>query len=414
MGVRTIPYVRPKGRRFRVADLTNLGYAAYGALGGFAAGKSAKRPRNESQQSSQTAWGSQDTNAGPKRSTRLKKRSGGSKTGTRKAKYMKDAGNNADYSKLTASYGRGIGYAKKQLKIVNSNTEKTVYLWRNLNQVWGNAGKMRLESHQPGAAGTPLLCPCHVFDITCVSNATGTTPSAGIVGHTLGFTSDVANTALATWTPLNNQTGLQQWSVQTAPNGNSDRMEGGQSYLDWLNVKLLFYAATTIPNKITIELVQFTRDAFVPNPDDVTATSVEHTAFWQAMIHRQIWNPIFPVSGTYRKYVKVLKSITVEMDPKETDEMSSTRYKEVNLFCKLNRRLNYRWKDTAIPLVGPTTIDTPVNFTNQNRVHPRGRIFLMIRSTSPMQMPLGSSTQTNTVSYDIAMTKKHLNLAPNV
>lgn len=413
MPVRRIPYVRPKTRRFRVADLTNLGYAAYGAAGGFAAGKSAKRARNESQRSSQTTWGSQDTNAGPQRSTRLKKPAGGTKTGTRKAKYMKDAGNSADYSKVSASYGRGIGYAKKQLKIVNSNTEKTVYLWRNLNQVWGSAGKMRLESHQPGAAGTPLLCPCHVFDITSVSNATGTSPSAAIVGHTLGFTTDQP-TAAATWTPLTNQSNLQQWSVMTAPNGNSDRMEGGASYLDWLSVKLLFYCATTIPNKITIELVQFTRDAFVPNPDDVTTTSLEHTAFWQAMIHRQIWNPIFPVAGNYKKYVKILKSITVECDPKETDEMSNTRYKEVNLFCKLNRRLNYRWKDTAIPLVGPTTIDTPINLTNQNRVHPRARIFLMIRSTSPMQMPLGASTQANTVSYDIAMTKKHLNLAPNV
>lgn len=412
MPARKIPYVRPKGRRFRVADLTNLGYAAYGAAGGF--GASRKRARvSDSQRSSQTAWGSQDTNAGPQRSTRLKKRSGGTKTGTRKAKYMKDAGNNADYSKVTASYGRGMGYAKKQLKIVTSNTEKTIYYWRNFMKVWGNAGVMRLESNQPGAAGTLLNCPCHVYDITCVSNATGTTSSAATVGYKLGFSADTA-AALATWTPLTSMVPLQQWSIMSAPNANPDRMEGGQSFLDWVSIKLLLYAATTIPNKVTVDLVQFTRDAFVPAPDDFTTMPVEHTAFWQAMIHRHIWNPIHPVNGTHRKYIKVLKSITIEMDPKETDEMSGTRYKEVNLFCKLNRRLNYRWKEDNIPVVGPSTVGVSSNTVNQNRVHPRARIFLLIRSHSPMQMPLGISDQTNSVSYDISLTKKHLNLAPNM
>lgn len=412
MPARKIPYVRPKGRRFRVADLTNLGYAAYGAVGGF--GASRKRARaSESQQSTQSAYGSQDTNAGPQRSTRLKKRGGGTKTGTGKAKYIKDAGNNADYSKVSASYGKAMGFNKKQLKIVNSNTEKTTYVWRNFNKVWGNAGVMRLESNQPGAAGTLMNCPCHVYDITCVSNASGTTTSAATVAYKLGFTSDTASSA-ATWTPMTSSVPLQQWSVMTAPNNNPERMEGGQSFLDWVSIKLLFYAATTIPNKITIDLVKFTRDAFVPSPDDFTTTSPEHTAFWQAMIHRQIWNPIHPVNQNHKKYFKVLKSITIEMDPKETDEMSSTRYKEVTLFCKLNKRLNYRWKEDAIPLVGPSTVGVATNVTNQNRVHPRARIFLMIRSYSPMQMPLGVSDQTNSVSYDIALTKKHLNLAPNV
>lgn len=349
------------------------------------------------------------------RSTRLQRRSAGSRTGTRRSKYLKDAGNTADYSKVSASYGRGQPYVRKQLALVNSNTERTVWVYRNINKAWGQAGANVLASVQTGALGTAVAAPVHIFDLTCVPNANGTTAVGQTTGHALGFTNETASSS-ATWTSLStNVVGSTQWQAMTAPNANPERMEGGMSYLDWVNCKLLFYAMSQFPTKLQIDVVQFRRDNFVPSPDSGTSTT-EADSFWQSLSHSYMWNPIHPVNGNYRKYLKVLKSITVEMDAKETDENTPARYKEVNLFLKLGRKLNYRWLEQDLAgfnATGPAA-EIQINTTaNQPRVHPRARIFLMIRSVTPLQFPLGTSTSANTVTYDISLTKKHLNLAPN-
>lgn len=321
----------------------------------------------------------------------------------------------SDYSKVSASYGKRQGYLERQLRIVNSNTEKTTWMWRAMNKVWGSSGYRFLKSVQEGAAGSAVETPCHVWDLTSVNNANGTTAVPASPGQRLQLGSEVDSAAVS-WVPLVNQNNLQQWTLQTAPNNNAERMEGGQSYLDWVSVKMLLYAQTTQPTKVQVEICQFTRDELVPAPEAVTQ---EHSAFWQSMVHRQMWNPILPVNGNYRKYIRVLKSVTVEMDPKETDETSSGRFKEVNMYLKLGRELDYRWKEDDLAGMGAGGIEVQTNVAqNQWRVHPRKRIFLVVRSVSPVALATGSvggvANQTNAVSYDISITKRHLNLAPNL
>jgi len=365
--------------------------------------------------------GGSQTTTGTSRSTAraARGRRGGSGTITRRRKYTKDAGNTADYSKVTSNYGKAQPYVKKQLSIVNSNTEKTVWVFRAINKAWGQLGFHSLNCNQPGGVLTSLFAPLHIYDLTCVPNANGTTATAQTVGYHLGFTNETT-TASALWTPLtNNVTGSTQWIAMTSPNPNPERMEGGQSYLDWVNVKLLLYAQTQFPTKVKIDLVQFTRDTLVPSPDAGTST-VEADAFWQSLTHPYMWNPIHPVNGNYKKYLKVLKTVVVEMDARESDENAPTRYKEVNMFLKLGRKLNYRWLEndlasfTGVNSNPAGTIEAQINTAaNQSRVHPRRRLFLMIRSVSPLLFPNGVASAANTVTYDISMTKKHLNLAPN-
>jgi len=365
--------------------------------------------------------GGSQTGPGTSRSTAraARGRRGGAGTITRRRKYTKDAGNTADYSKVTSNYGKAQPYVKKQLSIVNSNTEKTVWVFRAINKAWGQTGFHSLNCNQPGGVLTSLFAPLHIYDLTCVPNANGTTATAQTVGYHLGFTNETT-TASTIWTPLtNNVTGSTQWIAMTSPHGNPERMEGGQSYLEWANVKLLLYAQTQFPTKVKIDLVQFTRDTLVPSPDGGTSTP-EADAFWQSLTHSYMWNPIHPVNGNYKKYLKVLKTVVVEMDAKETDENTPARYKEVNMFLKLGRKLNYRWLENDLAsFTGANsnpvnTIEAQTNTAaNQSRVHPRRRLFLMIRSVSPLLFPNGVASAANTVTYDISMTKKHLNLAPN-
>lgn len=83
-----------------------------------------------------------------------------------------------------------------------------------------------------------------------------------------------------------------------------------------------------------------------------------------------MYNPILPVNANYKKYIKVLKTVQVEMDPKETTEASGARYKEVNMFLRMNRELDYRWKESNLGAIGVAGITTQLNTEPSTRVHP--------------------------------------------
>lgn len=359
--------------------------------------------------------GGSQTATGTSRSTAkaTSRRRGGSGTVTRRRRYSKVAGNMSDYSKFSTNYGRKPGFVKKQLRMVKSNTEDTTYVFRNLNQVWGPVGKTNLTSFQAGALGTLIEAPLHIYDLTAINQVSGLAQAdvQQAVGHRLTYTNETTSSS-AGWTALQDNNNQTFWKVLTSPNQAPQRAEGGSSYLDWVSVKLLLYAATAQPTKVDIMICQFRRDTLCPSPDD--GVTQEHTAFWQSMTHRAMYNPILPVNANYKKYFKVLKTVQVEMDPKETTEASGARYKEVNMFLRMNRELDYRWKESALGAILTTGVTTQLNTENMTRVHPRKRVFLMIRSYSPVGLNLATSTAANTVSYDIALTKKHSNMAANM
>lgn len=405
------------------------GAAAAGAAAG-SAYRAVKRRLspgiNDSQRSTQTT----DSPRATQRAARSQRRGAGSRTGTRRSKYTKDSGNGADYSKMTATYGRRKKAVPRLLSLVKSNQERTIYAYRALNKVWGQAGYRYLKAVQTGFTGgnNPIELPCHVWDLTAVTNANGTTEVAPAVCHSLAFTNETATTGVQ-WNPLagimqNGSTSLLQYTVLNASNTTPARMEGGSAYLDWVNIKFLLYACKAAPTKVRIDVCQFTRDNLVPCPDDqrpltestpTTVSTTDHVSFWQQMMHKYVWNPILPANGRTTKAFKVLKSVTWECDPLETSETSNARTKEVNLYLKLGRTLNYRWKEDD--LVGiPDQIESVYNVNqNQSRVAPRQRIFLMIRSLQPVILNAsGTADYTNSVSYDVAITKCHVNFGPNI
>ena len=132
-----------------------------------------------------------------------------------------------------------------------------------------------LKSVQEGATDTPIETPCHVWDLTSVNNANGTVAVPATPAYRLNLTSELAS-ASASWIAVGDGANNTAWTVMTAPNVNADRMEGGQSFLDWVSVKMLLDAQTANPAKVQIDICQFTRDELVPAPENVTQ---EHTAF---------------------------------------------------------------------------------------------------------------------------------------
>lgn len=362
------------------------------------------------------------------RAAAAKKRSaGGAGTITRRKRRTKDAGNMSDYSKVTCNYGRDLSALMRTMRIVGGNTEKTKWSFRALNKFGGTQGKASLKSIQTGLTGTAIYMPLHIYDLTCVNNSNSGTPIFPTIGNHLKFSTEldaIASTPVqAQWEAIYQDLGSSNgaWIANTGPSGDTvvptavtGQIEGGNAFLDYVSVKLLLYGATAQPNKFLIELIQITKDDLVPNPEAVQAAGVPtqlHTAFWQYMSKRFCYNPIDTNNTNMRRYYKVLKSLTVEFDPKESSETSTNRYKEVRMFLKMNRKLDYRWKEDD--LIAMSTGDTQKNLaSNQCYVHPRARVFLMIRALNPFQGPSATSTAANTPTYDIVLDKVHRNLNP--
>ena len=350
------------------------------------------------------------TAGGTRRGAKSKRRTGGSSTITRTKRRTKDAGNMADYSKVSVQYGKKLSTLMRTMRLVAGNTEKTRWAWRNYNKAFGAQGAMNLYSVQTGLSGTTAYAPLHLYDLTSVVNYNDTTAVSPVVATQLSFsTENSAHTMKLEGLAHNGA--ATGWVSVDAPAQDPGRLEGGESFLDYVSIKMLLYCATSFPNKFQIDIVSFKDDSFAVAPD--TTISTAHTiAFYEYLINQYQYNPIAVQNVSFKKYLKIHKSITVEMDPKETIEASTNRYKEVNLFWRCNRRLNYRWQeDDKINLAAADVQTNKAN--NQCYVHPKARVFLMIRAFAPFVGPAGVASAANTPTYDIVLTKQHLNLSSN-
>ena len=148
-----------------------------------------------------------------------------------------------------------------------------------------------------------------------------------------------------------------------------------KSLLKWVSAKMMFYAPTTIPTKILIELVSFKDDRLVPGAPVTTFG----TAFWQHMTKKMVVSPLESGNTMYKKFYRVHKRIVWNWDPKETTDNSATRYKEVNMFLRLNRKCIYNWdQDDKMNML--TLNEGQVNLAdNQTQCRPKYRMFIMIR-----------------------------------
>lgn len=185
-----------------------------------------------------------------------------------------------------------------------------------------------------------------------------------------------------------------------------DNYPGGSDTLDWVQAKLLFYAPTTRASRIQVDVVQIRDTRLVP--DASTGVSNFACAFWQAMVKRFAYSPLEPGNNEYAKYLKVLDSKTFIMEAKESTDAVNTNMKELNLFYRFNRKCKYNWadEDKMAMLSQDGQINTDTNISTQ--VHPRSRIFLMIRGQATNTTADSSALHP---SYDIVLRAKHSQLA---
>lgn len=290
---------------------------------------------------------------------------------------------------------------KAAWKLLEQNKTSNVYSVRAYSQFGGVNGSYWLANTSPSTTTGPWNTPLHLWELTSAPNNISSTLVYPNVRWVPQF-STPTDTGALTWSTAD-ALGIE--NADTQPNM-LHTLPLGNDTLDWVQAKLLLYCPTTLPARFQIDVVQFNDTRLVP--DNTTGVSTFAAAFWQSMLKRFAFSPLEPGNNKYQKYLKVLHSQTFILNPKETTEAVNTIFREVNVFMRFNRKCTYDWEDqdrmNMLQQEGPTNLDANI----KTQVHPRARIFLMIRAQS--RNGTGPSSTIHP-SYDIVLRMRHSQLS---
>lgn len=290
----------------------------------------------------------------------------------------------------------------------------------------------------PGQAGASEALPLYLFDLTAVPY-NGSTQNSGVgsrlslVNSSTGFNNvqyyfDQDLNAGTNQNPAgvdvagSSVTNNNYWTDNVGTNffgpGRTDQL----SYLD---IRLVCVAALTYPTEYEISLVQLQDEWLHPHWRSTTNSGQDNiawnqlrNAFWENEVYKYCTNPIAIVNPKTKKLgqKRVMWQTKFTIQPKSTiSTQVEGAHKIVKLFKWMNRLQRYDWTQNGsiqkgaggALLVGGylPAGGFPVNdvTANAETVHPKARIYLMVKATS-----LGASGSIDTPSFDLVIRKKHI------
>lgn len=310
-----------------------------------------------------------------------------------------------DYSKRSVIYGRPKRRTLREaFRKIDNQIERVTIGVQNVSAFGGANGAMFLDNGQT-ALGSQLILPCHLWDVTATINNVMGTEVVAPVFHVLRRSNETATADTVWWADSARR--LAFWN---SPESGSvvDKYPHNKAVVRWVGAKMMFYAPLNQPTKIQVDLVQFKDQRLVPQTvvqpatgtTTVTVADPFVTGFWDYMTSQYAWNPVQSQDTTYRKYVKFLKRATIYLDPKDTTDPSSSRYKELNFFMRLNKLIKYDWNRTDRIVFNAQ--DQQVNDGNVAAIaHPRARTYLMIRALGGRRVGAPEYSNTIHASYDM-------------
>lgn len=311
---------------------------------------------------------------------------------------QKDMGYSGDFTRTKLRGGRHArrGSGPYTRKVVKDSIQRLVYGFDDTTSFGGTSGALQLrnDAATPAAAYT---VPCHLWDLTCAPNQAGGTAYSAQCGFQPVFTDTTGATGRLYWTTLGNAVA----SVNVPSSGTSS-LVGQRAMLRSVKAKFLFYCPTTLPTRVVMNLVQFRDQRLNPVVSSATKVNLNDyqsagyllpsgvavtqgdmaTGVYRDLVHSVAKNPVCQTSNHCMKDIKVLWSHQFILNPKESTEPVATRYHEVDLFREFNRSQNFSWDDDSVYDI-QTNDQTGYDIAeNKCTVHPRARIYLMIRAIS--------------------------------
>lgn len=285
---------------------------------------------------------------------------------------------------------RGARYVKH---LVRSAVQRNIYGMQNWSTYGGTYGAVPIINFYDSTTPRYTL-PVHLYDLTCAPNNVGGTTQTAQCGYQLASTTNTTSGATTTWRALGNAVDVIR-SGHTA--ASSAILPNNSSLLRAASIKLMLYAPTAIPIKYVIQLVQFRDETFAPT-SNIASGSVAAAGTWQAEgtalyvndnTQTSYWlNKIqpyakSPVVHQFKEGVskmRVLYSKTIIMNPKETTEVSNTKYHQFNLFKAFNQLCNYSYEADSRWNILDTSTEQTEYADNKCAIHPTKRVYLMIRA----------------------------------
>lgn len=364
--------------------------------------------------------------------TRLGKRRGPPGTRTRlKRRKIDDSSGSMVSSRVALKLGR---YKRVTLRSLARDFRREqsllVLAFRNLTPYTSSGGAEYLRNWSAIDNTTSREFPLHLFELTCCPNVQNGGSVDPYVGYKLqdsavpGSGNSYCKFASIYSKRLSDAVDTNSWSREkTSQQSSSNQLYPyNNSVLKWVDIKLVCHGAATFPTKYDISLVQFTRPKLMPQlgaRNETADIDKTYDEFYNYLVRPYAYNPLASEGATeYRKYIKVLHRVNFVLQPRDIDnDTIVTPFKEVKIFKKLDRFINYDWisKPNTGEVFPMQNTNTAPNFSASNSTspYPTRRIFLMIRATSKLEESGTAAppepTDPNAVwpSYDYSIRTKH-------
>lgn len=377
-------YTRSKARTFRRAVVAGVGYAM-------------KRRS--------TAYTQTRSQAAKKAKLTVRRRSRAQPPRPKRRNEMSTS--NEEFSQISLKYGRKPGYGMAQVnKLVKANVSTSIFGLRSYSRFGGTSGSFPLWNCQ-AAAGTALNIPMYMFDLTSVPNDVGGTimaPKTALRMYLADETPTCSHVAFVT-----NANTIDNLNIENVQYSSSlvDNYPGNASLLRWVQAKLMFYAPTTLPTKISIQIVRFKDQRLVPRHNvDTNLTDPFAIQWYQSFLKKYMISPLEVSNPQNDRYLNILHSHTFILNPKDTTEATNTNFREVDIFEWMNRKCTYQWEDKD--LVNVTTTDKQTNIAqNATSVHPLARTYLIIRGQAGYVANNAGFNSTVHPSFDLVLRTAH-------
>lgn len=294
-------------------------------------------------------------------------------------------------------------------KQVASDLLKTTFRFSYLSDPSDAFGMMCLNYAQNNSADVPdsnplyRCLPCHVYDLTSCLNYNNGVVGAYPPGLGLGQQRNVVagfNSMFFTPLPGQNVSGNGivscPWQVETTDanaTGGLSACPGAKSVLNWADIRLMLYGRNNQPTRFTVQLVQFDPDV-IPDTSPASRSNAQLTSideFYEYLVKQYCSNPLNTTNSRLRKYMKVMYTKEIMIQPKDGDyaNVPPPNCKELRIFKWLNRLCRYDWDERRqgtgqVPVTGTMEYNRTQGDFKQT-VEPRARIYLMIRAQTQVE-----------------------------
>lgn len=324
------------------------------------------------------------------RSTRRKRRVR-SKTRVRRGRKRNFASTGLPWSVSGGTFGKRLRTQRYINKLVKANKQTSVVTFKNVTSMDSPGGAIPLN-HFADTGVNNAWVPIDLYDITSFANLVdGTNINYAKPGWRVCFSGATGQPFFVNiyGRDADGSTASQLWRWEKGPGASNGvaNLPHQKDLLKWVSCKLMLYGTNTQAVRYRVQLVQFKNNWLVPElqaPADVDQKA-DFINFWQNQMKRLLYNPIMNMT-TRSSGMRVLKSWTVLIQPKETiDQTVAPNFHQLNLFFRLNRLQNYDWANDLYNTAAGIDDDTFVPETgyNQEYVHPKARMFIMITATAP-------------------------------